>query len=362
MKLLRLLALFALLANLAPAEQTPFLPLPVEKFTPVTQAESILKESNTYNSLAALWMAEMPQLLQQTRESGRADLVSPSGFTALHYAAMHGDLKLAEELLSKGADVNARATVGQGTYFGNAAIGFALGCSFLDYPGRAQMLRLLLQHGAALKTDIVYMVPSTYSGFCSQWNKIASGSCLNLQNLQEREECLHVVLDFAPKDAKKLLQERILYWPAVMGGNRYPLSVVERLLENGANPDASDEKDLTALKAAAREGDVERVKLLLRYGADPNDYTYRYFGAPLFMLHKLIRKKEVDKAIEIATLLLDHGADIDAMNRGESLRISYGKIGTPEALKLCEFFKSRGAVLHPDSPSYKKKKAAARKK
>ncbi len=45
------------------------------------------------------------------------------------------------------------------------------------------------------------------------------------------------------------------------------------LLERGANPNAQQESNFTALHGAAAHGDIEMTKLLLKFGADPKART-----------------------------------------------------------------------------------------
>jgi uncharacterized protein len=53
---------------------------------------------------------------------------------------------------------------------------------------------------------------------------------------------------------------------AVAGGN---ITLVQMLLENGADPNAHQGEDFTPLHAAAQMGQVEMARLLLQHGADP---------------------------------------------------------------------------------------------
>lgn len=59
------------------------------------------------------------------------------------------------------------------------------------------------------------------------------------------------------------------------------LEEVRGLLEEGADPNARDERGLTPLHVACTKGNVELVKLLLEHGADPNAVG----GAGLTPLH-----------------------------------------------------------------------------
>ncbi len=324
------------------ASQEEMRPLPIAKFEPPGQISRDVAAS--YNHAAELWQKEMPGLLLQTRESGRADLASPSGFAALHYAAMTGDLALAEDLLGKGADANAiAAKFGKASYFSNTPLGFALGCDEGEYPNRAEMVRLLLKHGADPDTSVGTIkmnYGSPLTGYVSAFR-----AALWLKDERQRGEILQMLLENGDADWQKRCREgKIDWWPMWMP--RMPAVLVERMLQKGFDPNVVGEKSLTALHFAVREGNEELVAVLLKHGADPNPKS-RYMRNPLFLLNSSL--KTPGKAIAIASMLIDHGADVNAMSGGESLRIIYGRLGTKEALALCAYLKSRGALLHPDA-------------
>lgn len=312
--------------------------MPIAKFE--GPYETRRDSAETLNHAAELWQKEMPGLLRQTRESGRADLASPSGFTALHYAAVAGDLALAEELLGKGADANARAAkFGKAAYFANTPLGFALACDEVEYPNRAEMVRLLLKHGAN-PDSWVNTIQSNYESLLVDC-KPAFQAALWLKDEQQRGEILQALLEHGDADWLKRSIDWVPMWIP-----RIPAPLVERMLQKGFDPNAKGEKNLTPLHAAVREGKEELVAVLLKHGADPNPKS-RYMGNPLFLLNRAL--KTPGKAIAIASMLIDHGADVNAMQDGESLRITYGRLGTKEALELCAYLKSRGALLHPDT-------------
>jgi ankyrin repeat protein len=82
-------------------------------------------------------------------------------------------------------------------------------------------------------------------------------------------------------------------------------------LTQGANIDAKDVHDLTALHHAALQGDLEIVRFLLNRGSNVNEYHY-YLGTPIFVA-ALRRHKDVVEA------LLKHRA---------SLSVPYGDLAT----------------------------------
>ncbi len=319
-------------------------PLPVAECKSAGQTMSDAAE--TYNCGARLWQEEMPRLLRQVRESGRVDLVSPGGFTALHYAAMAGDVSLAKELLGKGADVHARAAkCGDSSYFANSPLGFALGCLHAEYPNRAEMVRLLLEHGAEPDSRVAYIDGSPSAQYHFFRCAPAFHAALWLKDEWQRGEILLMLLERGDADWQKRCREGKILW-APLFVPRMSAAVVERMLQKGMNPDVVGEKGMTALHFVVMKGSLEMASALLKYGADANANS-RYVGGPLFLLSHCLSNP--GRAIAMAALLIDHGADVNAMRNGESLRIFYGKKKTKEALELCAYLKSRGALLHPDA-------------
>jgi len=76
---------------------------------------------------------------------------------------------------------------------------------------------------------------------------------------------------------------------------------VAALIEQGADPGAANQYDVTALSFAADRGHVEVVRVLLEAGADP-DVTDTFYG-----MNPLTRA--MGNSEEIVRLLLQHGAD-----------------------------------------------------
>lgn len=98
--------------------------------------------------------------------------------------------------------------------------------------------------------------------------------------------------------------------------------VVELFLAAGMNPDAGDKAGATALQYAAREGNLEIVKLLMEKGADVNrgavlvwaigGLERRTERVPGQGLVSLPRDEESARQAEVILLLLEHGADVNA--------------------------------------------------
>lgn len=106
------------------------------------------------------------------------------------------------------------------------------------------------------------------------------------------------------------------------------IEIVELLLDSGVNIDNWDNEGDTPLMLAAAQGHVDIVRLLLNRGANPNATNYIQQTALYSTMYNLD-----NNVLEIAELLLDHGAEIDCVNdRGD----------TP--LSRAVFFYKRGIV------------------
>jgi ankyrin repeat protein/beta-lactamase regulating signal transducer with metallopeptidase domain len=102
-------------------------------------------------------------------------------------------------------------------------------------------------------------------------------------------------------ETRSLSLDRTLFEVAEDGN----ISVIDALLNAGANVNCSLESDGSPLIAAARNGHLAAVRLLLDRGADPN-MPVRGDGNPLIMAAR-------EGNSEIVTLLLDRGASINQM-------------------------------------------------
>lgn len=80
------------------------------------------------------------------------------------------------------------------------------------------------------------------------------------------------------------------------------------LIENGADVNAADHNLVTPLMMAVRRANFDAVKKFIKLGADVNAKTYK----GVTCLHYAARLVYTPEMIQICTLLLKHGARIDA--------------------------------------------------
>ena len=129
------------------------------------------------------------------------------------------------------------------------------------------------------------------------------------------------------------------------------------LIAHGANPLGGD---FHALQLAAQEGHLRFVELLLSNGVSVRDTSRKAGSSPLHMLigsssHRCSDKPQV--RLEIARLLLDHGADPngrDPLNEEQQERFGRGNGQTPfyaaayhECGEILELLAQRGAEVNP---------------
>jgi len=188
------------------------------------------------------------------------------GWTPLHWAAIDGHKEVAELLIAKGADVNAKSGSGD---------------TPLDYAimrNRTETANLLRKHGG--KTEKVPEVASRPS----RQQRSDKEKALELlfgtnSTITEKDKAF---LSAAKKgkldEVKSLLAEGVdvdcsdafsctgLFWASA---NNHK-SIVEYLIEKGANLNAGAGVGGTPLARAAYEGHVEVVELLIAKGADVN--------------------------------------------------------------------------------------------
>ena len=85
------------------------------------------------------------------------------------------------------------------------------------------------------------------------------------------------------------------------------VELATKLLEDGADPNATDFDRVEPLHLAAQEGSTELVQALLRHGADVNAVGFRHNETPLHIAALYGHD-------DVAAVLLEHGADPSARN------------------------------------------------
>ena len=102
---------------------------------------------------------------------------------------------------------------------------------------------------------------------------------------------------------------------------------VKKLLKKGVSPNVRNESGDTPLHWAANKGRVKVVKLLLKHGADPN-IKNKYGWTPL-------HKAAFEDHVEVVKLLLEHGADPNIKDKnGDTLLHWAASVGRVDVVRL----------------------------
>ena len=169
-----------------------------------------------------------------------------SGETPLMTAVDKGDIRTATVLLAHGAEVNAKETKG-----GQTALMWAVANR------SPELVKLLLDHGADARARSAGGFTSLL--FAAQQGLVDSGRVLLQAGADVNE----------PRSGNRMTPLMIA---AASGNNSFSIL----LLENGANPDLTDESGFTAMHYAASDRNgLDVVRALLGRGAQPNPRTTR---------------------------------------------------------------------------------------
>ncbi|PAA53926.1 hypothetical protein BOX15_Mlig012391g1, partial [Macrostomum lignano] len=210
------------------------------------------------------------------------NVCTSSGLTPLHYAASWGHDAFAKLLLSRGATVD--------------AVGEQFMATPLIYAARRDKhttMRLLLEHGA----NPNHQDKQGYTAL--HW-------CLTFNHV----DSLDVLLNCGRKLDVNLISQKVDHrrgvTALVLGLEYCSAKVVERLLEMGSDPNVifdANEMTLTPIFLCAEFGCVDKLQLLIKYGADLNRTSSRK-ETPL---HFALRFKKV----AAAERLIRAGADLE---------------------------------------------------
>jgi ankyrin repeat protein len=270
--------------------------------------------------------------------------------TALQEAVDQGNMQLVSILLEHGADVNAPAANGRRTALAAAA-----------YQGNSDIFQLLLDHGADLGVhgasvviEAVGNVPLDFLQFLLDiWTDASGGSLdwtLNTEDMSALEiavecndvELIRLLLEHEAGDKSLALRD------AVREGSS--MEVVELLLVSGAVVGCLDDdikEDMTALQEATLSWQPDVLRLLLEH---------RSHQTAAYEKSRALQMSALDGNFDAARLLLDHGADVNAapslLNYGDdctrtALQAAAGKGG----LEMVRFLLEAGADVESKVPS-----------
>lgn len=206
-----------------------------------------------------------------TEEGQSAEMAAGSGWTTLHFAALRGSESLVQLLLENGADISAADKNGQTALHVAAEIP----------GGNGSLIRLLLDKGADISARIK-LDPSREAGARAKWRETVGlgpeigWTALHFAAERENESLVQLLLEKgADISAAGENGSTVLHMRAA-GVDE---SLVRLLLEKGANTSALDQSGFTALHSAAsaHSWSVEDklrehesiVRLLLEKNVDP---------------------------------------------------------------------------------------------
>lgn len=262
--------------------------------------------------------------LHWAAQSGNAELVTllldagakvnvPNryGVTPLQIASVYGDVAIVEKLLAAGADPNATLPEGETVLMTAARTGVP------------EVITALLVHGAEIEAR-------------ENWY---GESALIWAAAEDHGEAVRVLVEHgADVDARSALMEferrragqSILslgsWTPMMYAARENALQAGEALIAADADLDLVDPDGATALVIAIINANYEMAELLLSAGADPNVVDNEAGMGPLYAavdMHRLAvghgrgnpRQAGRLDSVDIAGLLLEHGADPNARLR-----------------------------------------------
>lgn len=300
---------------------------------------------------AAAWRGDerIVRLLLDSGADPNARPAESDGITAIQAAIMGtGDISLIKLLLDYGSDVNMRSTCRQPCTALPAAVRRAL-----DRGGDLQIVELLLDNGANFNGLSVLGYEINALGIAvgvPDWflsppkvEQIATilplvrllldkGADVNVACGRPRPTCLHLAVTAR---AQARFRRRV-HLSAVY------LSVIELLLSRGAGVIAQPTPGYgiaLALQAAVEqnygEGDLELVRLLLRYASNASSpFSHGLSGA---ILQRAVWRVYQPNNEEIVRLLISSGANVNTpgeTSRGTALQVLISTNGPHELMKL----------------------------
>ena len=209
-------------------------------------------------------------------EHANPDGVLPDGSTALMWAAGRNDLAMADLLLSAGADVKAANEYGATALYAAAAAN-----------ADAALIERLLAAGVDPNTPLA-------SGETALMEAARQGNLAAVRAVMARGAAVNAQETNGGQNA--------LMWAI----SERHAAVTDELVRHGADIAARSKAGFTALMFAAQQGDADSARILLTAGAGANEIMPRTALTPLLIASAMGRAK-------VAALLLDKGADPDAM-------------------------------------------------
>jgi ankyrin repeat protein len=246
--------------------------------------------------------------------AGAKNVANRYGVTPLSLAAVNGSAPVADALLAAGADANAVVSRGQ-TVLMTAA-----------RTGNAEVVKALLAHGASVtakeallgETALMWAAAENHADVVSLL--LARGADPDTRStaptFPKDSFGLEGVLTFLPRGG----------WTALMYAAREGATEAARVLVDGkADVNAVDPENTTALIRAITNAHYDTAAVLIEHGANPNiadtaGMAALYAAVDMSSLGEVYgrpprRVNDRRTALDVITMLLEHGADVNALLR-----------------------------------------------
>ena len=238
------------------------------------------------------------------------------GTTALHWAVYNHDAEMVKALLAAGADVKAKTRLGALTPVMMAA-----------RSGDSAVLTMLLgAKGDAVSPNANGTTPLMFAAGSGKADAVTllieRGADVNATDVTNGQTPLMFAAAQGRVDAVRVLLARkadpnaaTKVSPIITMGERYKAKTegkgTREITSEGGRSDITAMGGLTALMFAAREGHIDVVRQLVTAGADVNKVS----GADSM---SVLTMAIVNGRLDIATLLLEHGANPNLLSKNGS--------------------------------------------
>jgi ankyrin repeat protein len=236
------------------------------------------------------------------------------GDTALNQAARYGHVEVVKRLLEAGADLENK---------GGADLTPLMNAALVQQPsaGHFAIVQLLLERGARVSQDLLSSVqlrinileenaeagmvnPDAVAG----WNWF-----LKFLQLAQIKQLRPKMEHLSESDAQLL-----------RAADEGKLDDLATAIRAGANVNASDDQDISALRWAARGGHVKAVNILLEAGADVNQKSRLGWTALI--------QAVIAGSVETVSALIERGADVKATTFAHASALYFARDIVPFSL------------------------------
>jgi len=255
---------------------------------------------------------DMPTVQALIRAGAKVNAANRYGMTPIILAAQNGDPLLLAALLKAGANPNSTLPEGQTALMTAART------------GNVESIKMLAETGAKIDAKEEWQGQTALMWAASQNNAAAVRTLIDLgADKNERSKLLSFAeFKFETSGMAITVLPRGGWTPLMYAARDGAIDSVRTLAEAKAELNASDPDGTTALMYAILNAHFDTAAILIDKGADPNvaditGTTALYAAVDMHTLGPMLSRpspKLVDKldAADIAKLLIDHGADVNA--------------------------------------------------